>query len=168
MLSIGGFFSSLFRQQRSGSRSGFPCGQGIFRFLPRLLRLFSALHRCLGQFPFVAFWLRAAVFLTCLLPFCLLLPGCCSSSELWCFCFWHLYGVIGEAMSREGMFTLFVDNLPELVSLSWLKKMFNDYGVVKDAFIPEKRSKISGRKFGFVRYNCSISAEVATARANGL
>lgn len=66
------------------------------------------------------------------------------------------------------MFTLFVDNLPELVSLSWLKKMFNDYGVVKDAFIPEKRSKISGRKFGFVRYNCSISAEVAIARANGL
>ncbi|KAH7833078.1 hypothetical protein Vadar_002941 [Vaccinium darrowii] len=71
-------------------------------------------------------------------------------------------------MSREGMFTLFVDNLPELVSLSWLKNMFNNYGVVKDAFIPEKRSKISERKFGFARYNCSISAEVAIARANGL
>ncbi|KAH7840096.1 hypothetical protein Vadar_012527 [Vaccinium darrowii] len=71
-------------------------------------------------------------------------------------------------MSKEGLFTLFVDNLPEFVSLPWFKKLFNNYGVVKDAFIPEKRSKISGRKFGFVWYNCSISAEVAIARANGL
>lgn len=65
---------------------------------------------------------RAAIFLPCLLPFCFLLPGYSSSSELWCFCFWHLYGVIGEAMSREGMFTLFVDNLPELVSLHGLRR----------------------------------------------
>lgn len=54
------------------------------------------------------------------------------------------------------------------MSLSWFKKTFNNYGVVKDAFIPEKRSKISGRKFGFVRYSCSISADVAIAKANGL
>lgn len=95
----------------------------------------------------------------------LLFPGLC----LFFWAVWvsvsYLYGVIGETMSKEGLFTLFVDNLPEFVSLPWFKKLFNNYGVVKDAFIPEKRSKISGRKFGFVRYNCSIFAEVAIARA---
>ncbi|KAH7848104.1 hypothetical protein Vadar_033833 [Vaccinium darrowii] len=59
----------------------------------------------------------------------------------------------------ETIFTLFIDNLPEDVSHSWLKKLFSNYGVVIAAFIPEKRSKVTGRKFGFIRYNCSISAE---------
>lgn len=73
--------------------------------------------------------------------------------------------------SRSGVkhfFTLYVDNLPDDVNHQWLWKTFNNYGVVKDAFIPSKRSKISGNRFGFICYDCSVSADVAIHRANGL
>ncbi|KAH7843699.1 hypothetical protein Vadar_019725 [Vaccinium darrowii] len=66
------------------------------------------------------------------------------------------------------LFTLFIDNLPEDASNSWLKEFFSNYGVVIGTFIPEKRSKATGRKFGFVRYNCSVSADVAISKAHGL
>lgn len=74
-----------------------------------------------------------------------------------------------EAMDRErtALFTLFVDNLPEDVGLIWLRKFFNQYGVVKVAFIPVKRNKVTNRRFGFVRYNCATSVEVAMSKANG-
>ncbi|KAH7844625.1 hypothetical protein Vadar_030083 [Vaccinium darrowii] len=64
--------------------------------------------------------------------------------------------------------SLFVDNLPEDTSHSWLKKFFNNYGVVKEVFIPAKRSKATGRRFAFVRYDCDISADVAIADAHGM
>lgn len=35
----------------------------------------------------------------------------------------------------SGLFTLFVDNLPEDVGLLWFRKFFNQFGVVKDAFL---------------------------------
>ncbi|KAH7841728.1 hypothetical protein Vadar_033516 [Vaccinium darrowii] len=65
------------------------------------------------------------------------------------------------------LFTIFVDNLPEDVGLIWLRNFFNQYGVVVDAYIPIKRSKVTKRRFGFVRYNCASSAEVAISKANG-
>ncbi|KAH7866777.1 hypothetical protein Vadar_024793 [Vaccinium darrowii] len=65
-------------------------------------------------------------------------------------------------------FTLFVDNLPEDVTIAWFKNLFNKFGVVRDAFIPLKRSKVTGRRFGFVRYNCLVSADVAITKTNGL
>lgn len=68
---------------------------------------------------------------------------------------------------RSGLFSLFVDNLPEDVGLIWFRKFFSQYGVVKDAYIPCKRSKVTNRKFGFVRYDCATSAEVAISKANG-
>ncbi|KAH7844126.1 hypothetical protein Vadar_024608 [Vaccinium darrowii] len=68
---------------------------------------------------------------------------------------------------RLDLFTLFVDNLPEDVGINWFRKFFNQYGVVIDAFIPIKRSKVTNRRFGFVRYNCATSAEVAISKANG-
>lgn len=64
--------------------------------------------------------------------------------------------------------TVFVDNLPEGVSHSWLGKLFNNYGVVKDVYIPVKRSKVTGRHFGFIRYNCSVSADIAVSKTNGM
>lgn len=66
------------------------------------------------------------------------------------------------------MFTLFVDNIPEERVQTWLQRTFNKFGVVKDAFIPRKRSKRTGNKFGFVRYNCHVSAGMAVARMNGV
>lgn len=73
-----------------------------------------------------------------------------------------------SCLGDKQFFTLYVDNLPEDVSHQWFWKIFNNYGAVKDAFIPSKRSRISGNRFGFILYDCSVSADVAIRRANGL
>ncbi|KAL7234026.1 hypothetical protein ACSBR1_017596 [Camellia fascicularis] len=49
-----------------------------------------------------------------------------------------------------------------------LHGLFNKFGVVKDVFIPHKRRKATNTRFGFVRYDCSIAADVAEQKANGL
>ncbi|KAG5520933.1 hypothetical protein RHGRI_033481 [Rhododendron griersonianum] len=74
-------------------------------------------------------------------------------------------------MNRERSqetFTLFVDNIPEYHDQTWLKRTFNKLGEVKDAFIPRKRSKRSGKNFGFVRYNCHAATTLAISRMNGV
>lgn len=73
-------------------------------------------------------------------------------------------------MERDGSesFTLFVDNLPVDVGIHWFRNFFNRFGVVKDAFIPSKCSKVTNRRFGFIRYNCATSADVAISKANGI
>ncbi|KAL7174929.1 hypothetical protein ACSBR2_028689 [Camellia fascicularis] len=38
----------------------------------------------------------------------------------------------------------------------------------KDAFIPAKRRKATGSRFGFMRYDCKVGAEMAVLKANGL
>ncbi|KAG5560446.1 hypothetical protein RHGRI_003682 [Rhododendron griersonianum] len=68
----------------------------------------------------------------------------------------------------KGIVTLFVDNIPNHNDQIWLQRTFNKFGVVKDAFIPKKRSQRTGSKFGFVRYDCPVSADVATSRMNGV
>lgn len=60
-----------------------------------------------------------------------------------------------------------MDSLPEDVGLLRFRKFFNYFGVVKDAFIPFKWSKVSKRRFGFVHYNCATLVEVAISSANG-
>lgn len=39
---------------------------------------------------------------------------------------------------ESSLFSLFVDNLPDKADKDWLFKLFNNYGVVKDAFVPLK------------------------------
>ena len=68
----------------------------------------------------------------------------------------------------EGGITLFVDNIPEFASVQCLKGFLTSSGLVTDAFIPNKRSKISGSCFGFVRYDCKISVEVVVSKANDI
>ncbi|KAL7255122.1 hypothetical protein ACSBR1_009317 [Camellia fascicularis] len=51
---------------------------------------------------------------------------------------------------------------------SGLHKIFSNYGVVTDTFIPHKRRKLTRSCFGFVRYNCSVSAVMAVQKENGL
>ncbi|XP_058219925.1 multiple RNA-binding domain-containing protein 1-like [Rhododendron vialii] len=71
--------------------------------------------------------------------------------------------------SNNSMITLFVDNLPEDVSQRWVSHLFNKFGVVKDVFIPGKRSKVfTGKAFAFVRYDCAVSAEMAISKTNGV
>lgn len=69
---------------------------------------------------------------------------------------------------RDGWITLFIDNLPEDVSLNWLRNLYNKFGVVRDAFIPLKRSKVTMRRFGFIRYSCAVSTDVAITKTNGI
>ncbi|KAL7193719.1 hypothetical protein ACSBR2_025357 [Camellia fascicularis] len=49
-----------------------------------------------------------------------------------------------------------------------LHKLFSNYGVVTDTFIPNKRRKMNRSCFGFLRYNCSVAADMAVQKANGL
>ncbi|KAL7224191.1 hypothetical protein ACSBR1_025618 [Camellia fascicularis] len=66
------------------------------------------------------------------------------------------------------LFTVFVDNIPESMNLRSLFELFAKFGIVKDVFIPKKRRKITGSRFGFIRYNCSVAAAMAVQRADGL
>ncbi|KAH7860021.1 hypothetical protein Vadar_008228 [Vaccinium darrowii] len=78
----------------------------------------------------------------------------------------HVHGMVNHRY--QGFHTLFVDNLPVDVGINEFRELFNKYGVVRDVFIPLKRSKVSGNKFGFVRYDCHVSADVAISKANGI
>ncbi|GMP36200.1 hypothetical protein CsSME_00008404 [Camellia sinensis var. sinensis] len=68
----------------------------------------------------------------------------------------------------EGFITVFVDNLSESMVSRSLFNLFSSYGVVKDVFIPNKRRKTTGSRFGFVRYDCSTAARVAVQKADGI
>lgn len=75
---------------------------------------------------------------------------------------------MGNKSGNKETISLFVDNIPEDRDQQWLMKTFNMFGVVKDAFVPRKRSKCTGNKFGFVRYDCRTSAGMAVSRMNGV
>lgn len=66
------------------------------------------------------------------------------------------------------IYTLFVDNIPEEKGQHWLFRTFSKYGVVKEAFIPRKRSVRTGSKFGFVRHDCHVAAGMAVSKLNGI
>ncbi|KAG5521022.1 hypothetical protein RHGRI_033540 [Rhododendron griersonianum] len=74
----------------------------------------------------------------------------------------------GGGSEVKATFTLFIDNIPEKRDQVWLSRTFNKFGVVNDAFIPRKKSKRTGGKFGFVRYGCHVSAAMAVAKMNGV
>ncbi|GAB2297819.1 hypothetical protein Dimus_031906, partial [Dionaea muscipula] len=58
-------------------------------------------------------------------------------------------------------------DLPDAMDLGAFHRLFAKFGVVKDVFVPRKRSKL-GKRFGFVRYDCPVVAEVAIQKTNGL
>ncbi|KAL7164262.1 hypothetical protein ACSBR2_040216 [Camellia fascicularis] len=68
----------------------------------------------------------------------------------------------------NGVVTIFVDDIPNSMTPKGLYTLFNKFGVVKDAFIPSKRRKVTGSRFGFVRYECKVAAEMAVLKADGL
>ncbi|KAL7189769.1 hypothetical protein ACSBR1_039415 [Camellia fascicularis] len=41
-------------------------------------------------------------------------------------------------------------------------------GGVKDVFIPFKRRKLTNTRFGFVRFDCLVVADITVQKANGL
>ncbi|KAI8558473.1 hypothetical protein RHMOL_Rhmol04G0096600 [Rhododendron molle] len=50
----------------------------------------------------------------------------------------------------------------------WLYNLFSKFGKVIDSYIPIKRSKISGNRFGFVRYAYKKEAMLALEKTDGL
>lgn len=54
--------------------------------------------------------------------------------------------------NQERTFSICIDNLPVDLDNLGLKNLFSDYGVVMDAYVPNKVGRRSGRKYGFVRF----------------
>ncbi|KAL7251598.1 hypothetical protein ACSBR1_013441 [Camellia fascicularis] len=78
---------------------------------------------------------------------------------------------VGNQSSRSvenGLFTIFVDEIPNSMNPKSLFTLFNKFGVVKDAFIPAKRSKATGSRFGFVRYDYQVAIEIVVLKVDGL
>ncbi|CAL5354750.1 unnamed protein product [Camellia sinensis] len=46
--------------------------------------------------------------------------------------------------------------------------LFNKFGAVKDVFIPAKRRIVTGTRFGFIRFDCSVAKNLAVQKANDL
>ncbi|KAF5933854.1 hypothetical protein HYC85_030025 [Camellia sinensis] len=68
--------------------------------------------------------------------------------------------------TREGMYTVFIDNIPDSMSPKHLFYLFTNLGIVKDVFIPSKRRKTLGSRFDFARCDCPVAAEMAIQKAN--
>ncbi|KAL7251369.1 hypothetical protein ACSBR1_013249 [Camellia fascicularis] len=75
---------------------------------------------------------------------------------------------VWNSRGHVSIHSVFVDNLPEAMGTKGLYSIFSNYGVVVDTFIPNKRRKMTRSSFGFVRYNCSVAADMAVQKANGL
>ncbi|KAL7235111.1 hypothetical protein ACSBR1_018574 [Camellia fascicularis] len=69
---------------------------------------------------------------------------------------------------KYGLFTVFVDNLPSAMDVKVLFKLFSQFGIAKNDFIPFKRRTMSKSRFGFVRFNCPVAADIAIQKGNGL
>ncbi|GAB2279009.1 hypothetical protein Dimus_013674 [Dionaea muscipula] len=70
-----------------------------------------------------------------------------------------------DRRNNSDVFTVFVENILERVEPRDLCRLFNNFGVVEDVFIPAKRNR-GGKRFGFVRYGCPVAAEMAIQKGN--
>ncbi|KAL7218674.1 hypothetical protein ACSBR2_011857 [Camellia fascicularis] len=74
------------------------------------------------------------------------------------------HGHLKEAV----LVSIFVDNIPDSMDPKGLFNLFQKFGLVKDVFILGKRMKASRSRFGFVRYDCEVAAQMAIHKADGL
>ncbi|GAB2300560.1 Serine/arginine-rich splicing factor sr45, partial [Dionaea muscipula] len=74
---------------------------------------------------------------------------------------------ISKVASMEPV-TCFVSNLPEEFDRVRLKNYFEKFGLVRDVFIPGKRTSKTNRKFSFVRFSTKEEAERVISQTNGL
>lgn len=61
---------------------------------------------------------------------------------------------------------IFVDNLPFQIRKIWVYNLFSKFGKIKSILIPNKRSRITGQSFAFVRFFRSVDAEAAISKTN--
>ncbi|KAL7249513.1 hypothetical protein ACSBR1_011667 [Camellia fascicularis] len=71
-------------------------------------------------------------------------------------------------VGSNGLFSIFVDNLPFNMDPRALFKLFTNFGIVRDVFIPQKRRKATNSRFGFVRFDCLVAANVVVQKTDGL
>ncbi|XP_028097062.1 serine/arginine-rich splicing factor 8-like [Camellia sinensis] len=72
------------------------------------------------------------------------------------------------SVDADGLFTIFVDEIPNSMDPKSLYTLFNKLGIVKDVFIPMKRRQVTGSRFGFVRYDCKVVADMVVQKVDGL
>ncbi|XP_028079064.1 embryonic polyadenylate-binding protein B-like [Camellia sinensis] len=72
----------------------------------------------------------------------------------------------GRSNSTGEVHNVFVDNLPDSMHPKGLYDLFTNFGVVIDVYIPSKRRHSTGTRFGFVRYDCPVVAEMAIQKAH--
>ncbi|KAF7152496.1 hypothetical protein RHSIM_Rhsim01G0127900 [Rhododendron simsii] len=65
------------------------------------------------------------------------------------------------------IFSLFIDNLPKDTRKIWIYNLFSRFGKIRDLYIPNKTSRITGQKFGFVRFGNRMEAVNAAEEING-
>ncbi|GFZ09917.1 hypothetical protein Acr_21g0005160 [Actinidia rufa] len=71
-------------------------------------------------------------------------------------------------LGKSRVATVFVDNLPKDVWKVWLYNLFSKFGKIQSIYIPNKKSKLSGNQFGFVRMGSPQEAIRAIKEMNGL
>ncbi|KAL7212302.1 hypothetical protein ACSBR2_015058 [Camellia fascicularis] len=74
----------------------------------------------------------------------------------------------GSVPGKSGLYTIFMDNIPLSMNPKGLYELFKKFKVVRDVFIPNKTRKTTRLRFGFVRYDCSVTAEMAVQKASGV
>lgn len=68
---------------------------------------------------------------------------------------------------QDRTFSIFIDNLLVDLDNLGLKILFSDYGVVMNAYVPNKVGRRSVRKYGFVRFGEKEKGEKAIEGMNG-
>ncbi|KAI8020718.1 CUGBP Elav-like family member 1 [Camellia lanceoleosa] len=74
----------------------------------------------------------------------------------------------GRNGAAAQLHTIFVDEIPHSMNPKDLYIMFSNFGMVKDVYIPDKCRKATKTRFGFVRYDYPVAAEIAIRKANGV
>ncbi|KAL7213901.1 hypothetical protein ACSBR1_026348 [Camellia fascicularis] len=57
----------------------------------------------------------------------------------------------GALREKNNTYSVFMDNIPVSMWAKGLFKIFSNYGVMLDAYIPNKRRRSIGSRFGFIR-----------------
>lgn len=79
------------------------------------------------------------------------------------------YGCLGSSISDLFKARKLVHDLCRQLT-QWcggFHKFFSNIGFIKDVYLPNKRSKRTGNRFGFVRYETTRDVEQAVDKANG-
>lgn len=78
-------------------------------------------------------------------------------------------GDFGHSHFYKGsLFTVYVDNLPNSVGIPWFRKFFSNFGFVVDSHLTVRKSRRTGNRFGFIRFENRSAVDIAIAKANGL